>query len=131
DPTGEEETLVSLQSGIRQTVAARGITVEVNPSSNLLIGDLGDLARHPLWRLSPPKGEGDSPPVAICFGSDDPVTFATDIRQEYQLIYDSLLSAGLGEQEVRNWIDRVRRNGLDSRFTLRLEKAPKRRAIVY
>ena len=33
----------------------RGLTVEVNPSSNLMIGDLGDLDEHPIWRLRPVK----------------------------------------------------------------------------
>jgi hypothetical protein len=118
DPTGEADALVDLQAGIRHVIASRGITVEVNPSSNLLIGDMGDLVAHPLWRLSPVRATGEAPPVAICVGSDDPLTFATDIRQEYQLIYDALLAAGLGEEESRSWIERVRRNGLDARFTL-------------
>jgi hypothetical protein len=118
DLVPEEEALVSLQAQIREKIAARGITVEVNRSSNLLIGDLSDLGRHPLWRLAPPRGSGDAPAVAICVGSDDPVTFATRLEQEFQLLHDALVAAGLGEEEARSWVDRARRNGLGARFTI-------------
>src|SRR5215510_1226888 len=62
DPSGEGEFLAALQSALRRKLGARGITVEVNPTSNLLIGDLSDLTSHPLWRLHPPRGDGDASP---------------------------------------------------------------------
>jgi hypothetical protein len=118
DPAGEGEVLAALQAGLRAKVAARGICVEVNPTSNLLIGDLNDLTRHPLWRLRPPRGAGDSPPVSVCIGSDDPVTFGTDLRQEYQFLHDALTLAGLSDEEARHWLDRTRASGLETRFTV-------------
>jgi len=118
DPGLEGETLIALQAGVRAKVAARGVAVEVNPSSNLLIGDLQDLTRHPLWRLRPPRPDGELRPVSVCVGSDDPVTFATDLRQEYQLLYDALLLAGFTDEEARNWLDRTRATGLETRFTV-------------
>src|SRR5262249_25077973 len=58
-----------LQASLRREVGRRGIIVEINPSSNLLIGDFGDLRRHPFWRLALPPGvEGDAPPVSVCIG---------------------------------------------------------------
>jgi len=118
DPGAEGEVLASLQAGVRRKVAERGITVEVNPTSNLLIGDLQDLGRHPLWRLRPPRGAVDAPPVSVCIGSDDPITFATHLRQEYQFLHDALLLAGFSDEEARQWLERTRASGLESRFTL-------------
>jgi hypothetical protein len=118
DPAAEAEVLAGLQAGLRRKVADRGITVEVNPTSNLLIGDLHDLARHPLWRLRPPRPDPEFPPVHVCLGSDDPVTFATHLRQEYQLIHDALVLAGLTEAGARRWLDRARSAGMETRFTL-------------
>ena len=113
------EELVYLQGELRRKVGLRGITVEVNPTSNLLIGDLGDLTGHPLWRLRPPRpGSVDIPPVAICIGSDDPVVFGSDLRQEYQCLADAMTLAGLSDEEIRQWLDRTRASGLESRFTL-------------
>jgi adenosine deaminase len=118
DVGGEGDVLAELQAALRREVGRRGITVEVNPSSNLLVGDLADLTRHPLWRLAPPRPVPEAPPVAVCFGSDDPITFATAIREEYQLVSDALMAAGLSEQEARHWLDQARRNGLEARFTV-------------
>jgi hypothetical protein len=114
----EIEAMTAIQNGLRAEVGKRGIVVEVNPSSNLLIGDMGDLARHPLWRLRPPRTAGvEIPPVSICIGSDDPVTFASNLRNEFQLVFDSLIAAGLSEEEARQWLERTRATGLESRFT--------------
>jgi hypothetical protein len=118
DPAAESEVLAGLQAGLRRKVAGRGITVEVNPTSNLLIGDLHDLARHPLWRLRPPRPDPEFPPVHVCLGSDDPVTFATHLRQEYQLVHDALVLADLPESAARQWLEQARSAGMDTRFTL-------------
>jgi hypothetical protein len=117
--SAQGEELAYLQAELRRKVGLRGITVEVNPTSNLLIGDLGDLTGHPLWRLRPPRpGSVDVPPVSICIGSDDPVVFGSDLRQEYQCLSDAMTLAGLSDEEVQQWLDRTRASGLESRFTL-------------
>ena len=58
----ELEALCSLQRALRQKVGTLGLTVEVNPSSNLLISGLGLLDEHPIWRLSQPLD--DIPPLS-------------------------------------------------------------------
>jgi hypothetical protein len=115
----EGPVLASLQAEMRREVGRRGVVVEANPSSNLLIGEFGDLRRHPFWRLAGAPGRPtDAPPVTVCLGSDDPITFCTDLRQEYQLVYDALIAAGCSTEETLHWIDRVRADGLTARFTL-------------
>jgi hypothetical protein len=118
DLAGEAEALERLQTDVRREVDRRGVSVETNPSSNLLIGDLGDMARHPLWHLAPPVPAPGIMPVPVCFGSDDPITFATTIRHEYQLVLDTLISAGIPAEDALRWLDRVRANGLRARFTV-------------
>lgn len=118
DTGSESEILVNLQRGLREKIARIGITIEVNPSSNLLIGNLGDLERHPLWRMKPPSNNSDTP-LSIVIGSDDPLTFATNLPNEYQLIRDTLMSIGLSDDLTMHWIDEVRNKGLETRFTLK------------
>jgi hypothetical protein len=118
DPFNEANILAVLQSELRRKIGALGIVVEVNPTSNLLIGDLSELSKHPLWRLRPPTDDGDAPPVSVCIGSDDPVIFGTSLPEEYQSLCDAMILAGLSEEEARQWIDRTRQTGLESRFTL-------------
>ncbi len=124
DVMDEIEPMRHLQRTIRQNIALIGIVVEINPTSNLLIGNLTDLQNHPLWRLSPPKGSGDCPPVSICIGSDDPLTFATNLRQEYALLRENLVAGGLSNSEACNYLNDVRLTGLNSRFTLKVREKP-------
>jgi hypothetical protein len=125
----EGEILSRLQEEVRREVGRRGIIVEVNPSSNLLIGNFGDLKRHPFWRLAGPPGSDSSvAPITVCIGSDDPITFATDIRHEYQLVYDSLISAGRSAEEALTWIARVRESSLSVKFTLPSSTKPTHRS---
>lgn len=115
----EGEVLEALQRDVRRKVSARSIAIEVNPTSNLLIGNLANLEEHPLWRLRPPRPSPDDPPaLTVCIGSDDPITFATDLRQEYQLVHDALLLSGLGDAATRAWIERAREASLETRFTI-------------
>lgn len=118
DPAFEAAALASLQRELRRKVGARGVTVEINPSSNLLVGNLGDLTHHPLWRLRPPRRDGDAPPVAVCIGSDNPLAATTRTPEEYQLAYDTLTLAGASHAEAAAWLDETRRAGLAARFTL-------------
>ena len=118
-PSDEVEALNAVQSALRRGVAQRGIVVEVNPSSNLLIGDLLDLRNHPILRLNPPVPDPDGPPaVAIALGSDDPLTFSTDLLREYALLHQAACAAGYPERVVHEWLESIRRAGMDARFTL-------------
>ena len=109
----------ALQVSVQSLLAGRGVVVEINPSSNLLIGDLGDLEHHPLWRLCPPPGyEKDAPPLRLCIGSDDPVTFATRLPEEYQLLHDAMVEGGVSVRDADAWLDTLRANGLSARFTV-------------
>lgn len=117
----EIEPMVNLQNHIRKIIASLGIVVEVNPTSNLLIGNLTDLKNHPFWRLNSPTGDNDVAPVALCIGSDDPLTFATNLRWEYVLIYESLVEGGLSASQAWDWVNMIRETGMNSRFTLPLE----------
>ena len=111
--------VATLQAHVRQVIGSRGIAVEINPSSNLLIGHLGDLTSHPLWRLCPPAGvESDAPKVRVCIGSDDPITFATSLPEEYQLLADALNGAGVAGPDVDAWLKSAIQCGLTAKFTV-------------
>jgi hypothetical protein len=114
----ERIALGQLQNGLRRKVGRLCLTIEVNPSSNLLIGDLGNFVGHPLWRLRPVGPEDDVAPLSVCIGSDDPLTFATTLPHEYQLLFDALILMGRSHDEAMRWIDEARNAGMQSRFTL-------------
>lgn len=118
DPSHEADALEHVQDGLRRKVGELGLTVEVNPTSNLLIGDLASFSNHPMWRLDPPIPDHTMPPVAIGIGSDDPLMFGSTLIHEYNVLYDALVEGGLTDADAREWLERVRRRGLESRFTV-------------
>jgi hypothetical protein len=114
----EVDALNAVQYALRRGIAQLGIVIEVNPSSNLLIGDLLDLRNHPILRLNPPVPEPNAPPpVAIALGSDDPLTFSTELLREYTLLHQAACAAGYPERVVQEWLESIRRTGMDARFT--------------
>lgn len=114
----EQVALKQLQDGLRRKVGRLCLTIEVNPSSNILIGDLGNFVGHPLWRLRPVALRDDVPPLSVCIGSDDPLTFATTLPHEYQLLFDALILTGHSHDEAMKWINEAREAGMQARFTL-------------
>jgi adenosine deaminase len=105
------------------------ITIESNPSSNLLIMNLLGLEDHPVMTLGPglpatATAGSPAPPLLLSINSDDPVTFATSLADEYAHLYFALVRRGVAAQEAMRWIDQLRENGWRSRFTLTANADP-------
>lgn len=111
----DAEVTRNCQLALRHMVSKCGLSIEVNVSSNLLIGNLLQRRAHPLWRFRSPEKPGDCE-IGIVLGSDDPITFATTLPEEYQLAYDLLVNDGIAPVEALEWVNRVRRHSLSSRF---------------
>ena len=121
--SAEWQALQVLQRELRRKVGRLGLVIEINPSSNLLVGNLGNYQQHPLWRLRPVTRKKNSFPLSVCIGSDDPLTFATSLPHEYQFIYDALILRGHSHDQAEEWIEAAREAGMRSRFTLPEEVA--------
>ena len=115
---GTGAILKTVQDGVRRKLANRGVLVEVNPSSNEVVGGFSSLKTHPVWRLTSPDYDDAIPEIDVCIGSDDPLVFATDLRQEYQRLIDALAAKGHSDRTIDHWIAKVRENSMASRATL-------------
>jgi hypothetical protein len=108
------------QQWLRRWLGRNEITVESNPSSNLLIGGFRSLDDHPAFRLLPlasSRENGDGP-MMLSLNVDDPITFASHLANEYAHIYFALTRRGVSSQEALAWLCQVREHGWRSRFTL-------------
>lgn len=114
----EAPALSALQTALQSKIGQLCLTIEVNPSSNLLIGDLIDFKNHPLWRMKPIDESGTSSPLSICIGTDNPITFATTLPHEYQLLFDAIVLGDKTHEVAVKWIEEVREAGMRTRFTL-------------
>lgn len=115
----EVEFLTDAQRWLAGRLEALSITVETNPSSNLLIADFVDLDEHPAFRLEPLRaGDKEALGVAITINSDNPLTFATSLGDEFTYMYAGLRRAGVTGGEALAWLERVREAAWRARFTL-------------
>lgn len=97
-------------------VRRRGLYIEVNPTSNLLIGGFQryeDLPYVIEYAVAP-----DQLPqrIPITLNTDDPGVFQTTLTNEYAQVGNALLSHGLTHGQVWEWLDYVRRTTLRSSF---------------
>lgn len=93
------QKLVSyLQENLQERVARRRICVEVNPTSNLLIGDYKDYSELPYPRLVDAG-------IAVSLNTDDPGLFMTHLPGELAAMYEALESREkLRHREILSWL---------------------------
>jgi len=122
----EVPMLIELQKYVSHKIEQRGITVEVNPTSNSSIGEIPHLFAHPLLHLNNhglEKPGQDSNHMSISINTDDPLIFRTTVENEISYIYYMLMDKGYSQTDVLNWIDQIRKFSFDSSFICREKKA--------
>lgn len=102
-----------LQKILRQKLGQKGIVVEVNPSSNVAIGEVDKITEHQIYKLNKPGGEDN---VMVCINSDDPMVFHTNVSNELAYIYYGLLYNGVSRENALRWMDGIRECGVKSSF---------------
>ncbi len=80
--------LVAIHDAVLDQVAKSHVAVEVNPSSNLLVGGFRSIFRQPAFH-------SDDLPITI--NADDPLTFGTTLADEYAYAWVGMV-IGSGEQ---------------------------------
>ncbi len=111
------ELLKAVQMYVVKKVERLGIYVEVNPTSNLAIGDAEGLHDSHIFRLnSKDLPESEEHEVLVTVNSDDPTIFNTTSENELAYVYYAMLNKGYGRESVLAWIDKVRQHGMDSSF---------------
>ena len=102
-----------LQKILRQKLSREGIVVEVNPSSNIAIGEVDKITENQIYKLNRPGGEDN---VMVCINSDDPMVFHTNVSNELSYIYYGMLYNGVCRETALEWIDGIRECGMKSSF---------------
>jgi hypothetical protein len=56
--------------------------------------------------------------VHVALGDDDPILFASSVPEEFSHLYYTLLRKGVPSPVALEWLNQVRENGIDARFTI-------------
>ncbi len=116
----EQDLLIveELQKILKKKLGRKGIILEVNPSSNTAIADLDVVEANQLYQMNQINNAQN---VIVCVNSDDPAVFNTNVSNELAYIYYGMLEQNISREAALLWIDRLRRNGMDSSFIHHLE----------
>ncbi len=115
----ELRAIRAAQRVVQRAVRCLDLTIEANPTSNLLIAELGSVDQHPIFRLAPlSRRRWLSPKYRIALSDDDPLTFATSLLDEYRYTYFAILRQGYGESAAINWLKARRTDAMRAAFTL-------------
>lgn len=112
--------LKTLQAMMQELVSRTGVVVEVNPSSNIIIGPLDTIHQHHLYHLS--SYRCDYKDLIVCVNSDDPGVFQTDICNELGIAYMGMVERGIGREACIAWADKLRENGMRYSFIRRTDR---------
>lgn len=103
----------TLQTILRQKLSRKGIIVEINPSSNIAIGEVDKIIDNQIYQLNRPGGEDN---VMVCINSDDPTVFHTNVSNELAYVYYGMLYNNISREMALEWIDKVRKCGMKASF---------------
>lgn len=117
--------LAELQQYLREKIERRGLTVEVNPSSNSAISEIQHLFGHPMLKLNDyglasELHHGNH--ISITINTDDPLIFRTTVEHEISYVYYMLLDSNYRQTDVLNWIEHIRQTGIDRSFIRRTKE---------
>jgi hypothetical protein len=119
-----------VQEHMQQIVLKKQLVVEVNPSSNRIIGPMARIADHPVFRLTLDKQDRLSRKSRVTINTDNPGVFATSLTHEFYLLGEILVNRGVPEAEVVEWLDWLRKNGKNYSFLRSLPDAKDKRMLA-
>lgn len=111
----EIEIYKKLQEYLIYKVERQGIYLEVNPTSNLSMGDFAQIDQHPVFYLTHLHETGKNH-VLVTINSDDPAVFCTNVENELAYLYYAAEELGHSKTEILQWIDQIRQQGMDASF---------------
>ncbi|GGH76457.1 hypothetical protein GCM10007362_18730 [Saccharibacillus endophyticus] len=111
----EQIMMNDMQDYLIRKVAAEGIVIEVNPSSNEAIGEIDSVFGNQLFKLQA-AGNPELGNVLVNVNSDDPMVFNTNVSNELVYMYYGMLQQGMGREAALDWIEKLRKAGMDTSF---------------
>ena len=110
----EVEMAKQVQKILKKKISKLGIVIEVNPSSNTCITEADTLFKNQAYTLNGLMNEEDN--VMLCINTDNPSSCETNISNELAYIYYGKLASGSSKEDALQWINKLRRNGIDASF---------------
>jgi adenosine deaminase len=89
--------------------------IELNPTSNFVVGGLASLQHHPYFKIKK-MGKNSRKKQRFTINTDNPGVSGTDISVEYQLMYEALLASGENQKDAVQEILKIAKVAKESFF---------------
>ena len=114
---GEAKVLTVVRDELAELLAKWRTPIEVNPSSNLLIGRLKHPIDQPLFFLDP-TDSSEHRGLELTLSADDPICFATSLADEYAYAWAGMVVGGnVPPAFAHQWLERAARNARRAAFS--------------
>lgn len=113
------------ETKMKHQVYERELVVEVNPSSNRIIGPMSRYGQHHIFELTLDENRRLERSVRVSINTDNPAVCNTTLAHEYYLLGEILMDEGVPEAEVVKWLEWLRKNGEDYNFVKSLKASSK------
>lgn len=117
------EMISRVQNVLRRKVAEKGICIECNPSSNVLIGSFFDYHKHPILQFNDHYLEDapDKKNIYVSINTDDLGVFDTSLENEYALMYQAIIEKRhkegiFSDEAVLDYLNYIRECGINMSF---------------
>ena len=123
------EAVKEVQKCMQIEIRRRGIGIETNPSSNVLISTFKRYDKHPILKFNnlglDKDSNEDNPQLFVSINTDDQGVFDTLLENEYALmgialekVKDSNGKCVYNQANIYDWLDRIREMGLEQSFRI-------------
>lgn len=115
-----EKSLRHIQAKVLEEVHKRGIAIETMPTSNVRISVYNSYKEHHIFRwlgLKEDKNSKGERRPTVCIASDNPGIFATNLRNEFAHVFNSLVNDyKIDQEEAITILKRINENCRVYRF---------------
>lgn len=122
-PQTECDLLIRARHGLIGDIARWQVCIESNPSSNLIVGGLDSMVAQDFLQLRPtsPKKPSDISALTWTISTDDPITFATTLADEYAYAWAGMILREKDQYDpayARALLDEAAATSMRMRFSL-------------
>jgi len=124
------QLVMQIQQAMQADIENRGICIETNPTSNVLIGPISRFDNHPLLRFynlgleTETSSLRQSAQISVSINTDDQGVFDTKLENEYAVMASALERVKLpngdkryASAQVYHWLDQIRQMGIEQSFS--------------
>lgn len=111
------------QQALQKEVHKRGLAIECNPTSNVLIGTFKYYNQHPITVFNDHilADKEDNPHIQVSINTDDIGVFDTSLENEYALVFEAIkrdryAMGNYNDDDIYKYLDYIRENGLRMAF---------------